>query len=187
MLPTLLPEDSDHLSRKISRSNTAKHRDSIKLSTREVDLNIKFKYFRKEFVAAAQNAGVTVPLDMLDDLTGNLIGFVNTGGPKFVLQLFLTHQDTVNILRNALSLMIICMAFLKEKIPENVVANKYTARKGVLNDNISGKSSSLSFAVLSDYLRLSSIASYLYWIQFGLLMQFTKLQRLVSLARSSTL
>jgi hypothetical protein len=77
----------------------------------------QFRYFRDEFVAAALGAGITLPLDMIEDETGRIFNFLKQGGPEFVFNILLVENNGTNFLRVCLTLLITTFVILKSSLP----------------------------------------------------------------------
>ena len=73
---------------------------SIANSTESHDkLITQFQFFRQECMEAALAAGVTVPLDILEDKSCRLSTFVEQRGPRYLLQIMHSNSDSVHLLR----------------------------------------------------------------------------------------
>lgn len=104
----------------------------------EEKLSEQFRYFRSEFLEAANQVGVTVPLDILEDTTGRIFNFVKYNGPKYILQMIPANLENVHLLRCSLSLLIITVTILSRKLPD---ATSETANNSVLNNTSTNISS----------------------------------------------
>jgi hypothetical protein len=82
-------------------------------------LQQQYVYFRNEFISAASNYGVTLPLDIMEDSTGRVINFVRQSGPDFLLQLLLTEIENVHLIRMALSLLVVTLSLLRRCLPQS--------------------------------------------------------------------
>lgn len=99
----------------------------------------QFRYFRQEFMDAALAVGIPVPLDMVEDKMGRLFTFVTQKGPRYLLQTIHSYPDSVHMIRCALSLLIVTISILRNKLPTN---NEKNAKGGsswlnLLTENIS--------------------------------------------------
>lgn len=94
--------------------------DAAQASERLVDtkLNDQFRYFRREFMEAAISAGVTLPLELIEDRTGRFFNFVNSKGPKYLLYIMRTQPESSTIMRCAISLLIVTLVILRRKLPD---------------------------------------------------------------------
>jgi hypothetical protein len=94
--------------------------DAAQASERLVDsrLNDQFKYFRREFMEAAISAGVTLPLELIEDRSGRFFSFVNSKGPKYLIYIMRTQPESSAILRSAISLLIVTLVILRRKLPD---------------------------------------------------------------------
>jgi hypothetical protein len=88
-------------------------------SAHDERLQQQYIYFRMEFINAASNYGVTLPLDILEDNSGRVINFVRQSGPEFLLQLLLTEISNIHLLRMALSLLVVTLSLLRRCIPQS--------------------------------------------------------------------
>ena len=102
------------LLRKASSMNTARIEKQI-----DGKLNDQFRYFRREFMEAASAQGVTMPLELVEDKSGRFFTFVNANGPRYLLQIIHSQPEASAIMRCAISLLIVTMAILRRKLPEN--------------------------------------------------------------------
>jgi hypothetical protein len=94
--------------------------NSIKEETHSVDekLNEQFKYFRMEYVEAANVAGVAVPLGIVEDKSGQVYKFVLHGGPKYLFDVMQSNIENIHLVRCSLSLLIIIITLLRRKLPD---------------------------------------------------------------------
>jgi hypothetical protein len=87
-------------------------------------LNEQFRYFRSEYVEAANTSGVAVPLAIVEDKSGQVYKFVYHGGPKYLFEVIQANLENIHLLRCSLSLLIIIITLLRRKIPEPTAAHK---------------------------------------------------------------
>jgi hypothetical protein len=81
-------------------------------------LSEQFKYFRLEFIEAASQVGVTIPLDIVEDTTGRIFNFIKFNGPKYILQMLPANTENVHLVRCSLSLLMTSVSILSRKLPE---------------------------------------------------------------------
>lgn len=113
----------------------------------EEKLNKQFDYFRREFMDAALASGVTVPLDMLEDATGRLFGFVQLKGPRYLLHIMDTEIDNGHLLRCSLSLLIVTINILRFKLPSGQSTSKDFPSQGWISSVAEGFSTWAAEAV----------------------------------------
>jgi hypothetical protein len=99
-------------------------------------LNDQFRYFRREFMEAASVQGVTMPLELVEDKSGRFFTFVNANGPRYLLHIIHSQQEASAIMRCAISLLIVSMAILRRKLPENRPKAAGTNWMSLLSGNI---------------------------------------------------
>lgn len=121
------------LLRKASSMNTARIEKHI-----DNKLNDQFRYFRREFMEAASAQGVTMPLELVEDKSGRFFTFVNANGPRYLLQIIHSQPEASTIMRCAISLLIVTMAILRRKLPENRGKTPGTNWMSLLSGNING-------------------------------------------------
>ena len=70
---------------------------------KELQLTNQFRYFKSEFLEAATNAGVTVPLDLVEDNSNKVYNFITThsgqNGPKYIYSVMQTKPDSTHLMR----------------------------------------------------------------------------------------
>ncbi len=81
-------------------------------------LNEQFRYFRSEYVDAANTSGVAVPLTIVEDKSGHVFKFVLHGGPKYLFEVIQANLENIHLLRCALSLLVIIITLLRRKLPD---------------------------------------------------------------------
>ena len=81
-------------------------------------LNEQFRYFRSEYVDAANTSGVAVPLTIVEDKSGHVFKFVLHGGPKYLFEVIQANLENIHLLRCALSLLVIIVTLLRRKLPD---------------------------------------------------------------------
>lgn len=81
-------------------------------------LNEQFRYFRTEYVEAANTSGVAVPLVIVEDKSGQVYKFVLHGGPKYLFEVIQANLENIHLLRCSLSLLIIIITVLRRKLPD---------------------------------------------------------------------
>lgn len=81
-------------------------------------LNEQFRYFRTEYVEAANTSGVAVPLAIVEDKSGQVYKFVVHGGPKYLFEVIQANLENIHLLRCSLSLLIIIITVLRRKLPD---------------------------------------------------------------------
>ena len=79
-------------------------------------LQVQFAYFWKETLAALGDAGVPVPLDMLEDRSSRIFNFVENRCPQLLFELINANPDCRLVTRCAMSLIIVTIAILKKKV-----------------------------------------------------------------------
>jgi hypothetical protein len=79
-------------------------------------LQVQFTYFWKETLAALGDAGVAVPLDMLDDRSSRIFNFVENRCPQLLFELMNANPDCRLVTRCAMSLIIVTIAILKKRV-----------------------------------------------------------------------
>lgn len=112
-------------------------------------LNDQFRYFRREFMEAATGQGVTMPLELVEDRSGRFFTFVNANGPRYLLHIIHSQQESSTIMRCAISLLIVTMAILRRKLPENRPKASGTNWMSLLSGNINSWASQI-LSTISD-------------------------------------
>ena len=94
---------------------------AVKIIPQSTDdkLNEKFRYFRSEFIEAANSSGIVVPLTILEDKSGQVYKFVYHDGPKYLFEMMLDNLQNIHILRCSLSLLITVITILRRKLSEH--------------------------------------------------------------------
>lgn len=98
---------------------------------------------------AASTAGVTMPLELVEDKSGRFFTFVSGKGPRYLLQIIHTQPETASIMRCAISLLIVTMAILRRKLPENRPKTGGTNWMSLLSGNINSWASEV-LSTISD-------------------------------------
>jgi hypothetical protein len=119
------------LLRRASSMNSARVDKQI-----DMKLNDQFRYFRREFMEAASVQGVTMPLELVEDKSGRFFTFVNANGPRYLLHIIHSQPEASAIMRCAISLLIVSMAILRRKLPENRAKAAATNWMSLLSGNI---------------------------------------------------
>jgi hypothetical protein len=87
-------------------------------------LSEQFRYFRTEYVEAANSCGVAVPLVIVEDKSGQVYKFVYHGGPKYLFEVIQANLENIHLLRCSLSLLIIIITLLRRKLPDGSAGHK---------------------------------------------------------------
>lgn len=99
-------------------NDTAMNNNKIQQTVDE-KLHEQFRYFRLEYIEAANLAGIAIPLQILEDKSGQVYKFVYNGGPKYLFDMIIINLENIHILRCSLSLLIIIITILRRKLPTN--------------------------------------------------------------------
>lgn len=67
-------------------------------------------------MSAANCAGVTIPIDMVEDSSGQIYQFMKYNGPKYIFQIMQNRGEDVNLLRCSLSLLIVTVTILHRRL-----------------------------------------------------------------------
>lgn len=78
-------------------------------------LHNQFHYFRNETIDAALVAGVTVPLEIINDTGSHIVTFLEQRGPNFLLGIMPANIDNTHLIKCALSLLSVTIARLRLK------------------------------------------------------------------------
>lgn len=89
-------------------------------------LNLQFRYFRETFIGLAAASSVPVPLGVTEDPHARLFTFCRHDGPKYVLDTLATHKENVPLTRCGLSLLIMTVTILSNKLHPEVAAEAAT-------------------------------------------------------------
>eukprot|EP01041_Mallomonas_annulata_P003739 gene3739-7422_t len=76
-----------------------------------------FRYNRKEFISAAHANDITVPENLLDYESENIVPFVERRGPRYLFQMMFSNPERSTFVRSALSLLTVTIAMLWGKVP----------------------------------------------------------------------
>jgi hypothetical protein len=94
----------------------------------EIKLRQKFQFFLQDLMRIASTANTALPMSVIDD-RGSVISiqnFLKRNGPKFIFQFIQTNTENLSLLRSGLSVIIVCLSYLKRlqmelKLDENTM------------------------------------------------------------------
>lgn len=107
---------------------TRRKREELKANRiKEMQLSNQFRYFKSEFLEAAASAGVTVPLDLVEDNSNKVYNFITTpsgqNGPKYIYSVMQSRPDATHLMRCSISLLLVTISLLRIKL-ENVAISQ---------------------------------------------------------------
>ena len=97
-------------------ANVAKDHQKSMYNLELENLHSRFAYFYKETIKALGDSNVAVPLDMLEHHSYRVYNFVENRCPQILFEVCHANPDCWQVIRCALSLIIVTIGILKKKI-----------------------------------------------------------------------